>query len=75
MRPNRKTAAVRAACLFLIALLLLPVLGGCSGKTPEVGTGTVPATGASSRRPTRRRIPQPIRNPQPIRGRRPRQNP
>ena len=46
MRPNRKTAAVRAACLFLIALLLLPVLGGCSGKTPEAGTGTVPATGA-----------------------------
>ena len=46
MRPKRKTAAVRAACLFLIALLLLPVLGGCSGKTPEAGTGTVPATGA-----------------------------
>ena len=46
MRPNRKTAAVRAACLLLIALLLLPVLGGCSGKTPEAGTGTIPATGA-----------------------------
>ena len=38
MRPNRKTAAVRVACLFLIALLLLPVLGGCSGKTPEAGS-------------------------------------